>query len=582
MIGAVGGTLGAVGGILPGASSAAGSLTVTETNYVANPRFANNRQNWSLAGGVAGSPVVPTWPLNITADKAPNTLLTQQAPASGGLTANPYEVWTGGFVATVPADAPGPVAIRADVFFTGKTVAGPSVTIQPGKSARLIASGAGPSTVGASVFLRVYAGSATIPTGSRVTLSDPFLYKGTIPATYFHGSSTNTPGVTHSWVGAVDNSHSRRVTIHPALPYDPTPTVVAVSSADVPQVLSLDRSRLWNAAGSTLRETMDGTTWTTLRTFTGESIEAVHELHGGDLLVFTQNAGLDRRRVYRSEGYPNAGTITWTQVMESRAHGIKFTSAWSVSRHDGPSTVLFGEYGPKFGEVWNGQTVASGENARYVFSSADNGRTFTTVFDLNAHLTSLGRALNGQHVHGVAWDPWWERIWVSYGDNTDAIVYSDTGGSTWNVAAGTAALSSPTQVVGILPMPDAILFGSDTGPSGVLRIDRAEGQGAPSYTLHTAYVPADPGHLCQAIQRPAAPGEPALFGFCAEGKPARSYVVATLDGYTFTRLWRDPAEQAAGWGTRSVAGPTRDGRVFIGSNDQKVAGQWSLVTVDLS
>lgn len=355
-------------------------------------------------------------------------------------------------------------------------------------------------------------------------------------------------------------------------------TVASVAPAYIVAEYDPATGRGWNASGTVLRQTRDdGATWTDLFTFSGESMEGVTYLADGELLISTTNAQ-SVRRVHRTTGLA-AGTVTTSVVLTGRAPGIKFPTSWSVSTHQG--VVVLGEYGPKVGEPWPGVAeVLPGENARYVYLSTDHGRTFATVFDLNAYLTDTqGRSsVNGHHVHGVAWDPYWHRLWVTVGDTTDGIIYSDDTGVTWRTAHYNAAAATNTQVVGIMPLPTCVLFGSDTGVGGVLRLDRAE-LTAEAYTLETAYSPGGDGKwLAQAVHR-NGPGEPALFGFCAEGAPNRSYVVATTDGQSFTEVWRDDVDQAAGFGTRTVVGPTERGSILIGSNDQKTAGMWSQVSV---
>lgn len=359
--------------------------------------------------------------------------------------------------------------------------------------------------------------------------------------------------------------------------------------------LSKDRSRGWNANTASVSETRDdGATWAQLTNsdgsnpFAGSTVESVRQLDNGELLVSNYSAADDRRYLWLSEGY-NTGTMTFTKTLTARAPLIKFTSAWSQADHG--RIVLVNEYGPKTGSQWSGRDVAPGENARHTYLSTDYGKTWTNVFDLNAYLTDVqGRATtDGQHLHGVAWDPYWDRIWVTFGDNmggngSNGILYSDDLGETWETAHYFAdGADAPHQLVGIQPMPKCVLFYGDMGPD-VVRIDRSEGRyKAGGYATPVAFDSTAAGkHLCQGFMRADRRGDdaPAIAAFSSEGTTAPSFAVATLDGYTFAEIWRDPADQAPGMGSRSIVGPTLRGKVIISSNDQKVSGQWSQITTD--
>lgn len=368
-------------------------------------------------------------------------------------------------------------------------------------------------------------------------------------------------------------------------------TSTSKASALIMSSLSQDRTRGWNQNTSTLSETRDdGRTWQTVadkdggNPFAGSTIEAVMEMENKELLICCLRGSTSRREVWVSRNMRDSASRTFTRTMVARAPFIKFTTAWSMSTHG--SIVLLNEYGPKT-PTWDGQPVASGENARYTFLSMDSGLTWATVFDLNTYLTNTqGRSnLEGQHLHGVAWDPYWDRIWVTFGDNlggngSNGIVYSDDLGATWSTAHFYSGPNAPHQVVGIQPMPKCVLFYGDMGPD-VVRIDRAEGKAkAGGYSTPTAFDSTAVGkHLCQGFTRVKRTGDdaPALAAFSAEGAQSPSFAIATLDGYTFTEVWRDTEANPSGMGARSIVGPTLRGDVIIGSNDQKVPGAWSEV-----
>lgn len=369
----------------------------------------------------------------------------------------------------------------------------------------------------------------------------------------------------------------------------PPATVESKSGSSIVIALSNDRSHGWNAYTSELRRSWDeGETWEPVvsgsNPFAGSTIESVRQLDNGELLVTNYIGSETRRAVWVSDGY-SSGSPTFTRVLTARAEYIKFTSAWSQSDHG--RIVLLNEYGPKTPD-WSGNEIGPGDNARLTYMSMDYGKTWRTIFDLNEYLVEEHSHDNtdGQHLHGVAWDPWWDRIWVSFGDNlggrgSNGIVYSDDLGSTWKTAHYFSGTASPHQVVGILPMPSCIIFAGDMGPN-IVRINRTEGKNADGYATPIAWTSTAEGkHLCQSIHKPHRVGDdaPALFAFGSEGQSGPSFVVATLDGFTLTEIWRDSEPTASGFGVRDVVGPTLRGNVIVAQNDQRVSSKYSQITM---
>lgn len=371
-------------------------------------------------------------------------------------------------------------------------------------------------------------------------------------------------------------------------------TITSRVSSQIMSSMSKDRLRGWNVGSASVSETRnDGATWTQLNDkdganpFAGSQVESVRQLDNGELLITNTRGSTGRREVWVSQNLDNPTSRTFTRTLEARAPYIKFTSAWSQS--DYGSIVLLNEYGPKT-PTWSGQPVIAGENARYTYLSVDHGKTWATVFDLNDYLTNTqGRtSMDGQHLHGVAWDEYWDRIWVSYGDNlggngSNGIVYSDDLGATWKTAHYFSGASAPHQIVGIQPMPKCVLFFGDMGPD-VIRIDRNEGrEKVGGYATPVAFNSSAEGmHLCQGFSRAKRAGDdaPTLAAWSSEGAVGPSFAIATLDGYAFTEIWRDTVNNPSGFGSRSIVGPTARGKVIIASNDQKVSGMWSQVTAN--
>lgn len=366
-------------------------------------------------------------------------------------------------------------------------------------------------------------------------------------------------------------------------------TLTSKSPKNIVVSMSSDRTRGWGYASNTLDETTDdGVTWSNLYTFSGRAIEVVRELEDGELLIVTTDAET-YRTVWKTSGY-GTESITMVECFKGHAPAVKFTSAWSVFIHK--NIVLVSDYGPKAGFTWGGgsEVIAEGQNARYSYMSLDNGKTWKTVFDLNAWLTTNGYATTGCHLHGIAYDKWWDRLWITFGDNAYGIggtVFSDDLGGTWHWAnegkvdkdnPALAPEGSACQVVGILPMKDCILFGTDTAPNGILKIDRSQGKKLTKYKMEVGFKINDdvPSHLCQGIWQ-FSDDQPAFFAFSSEFKSSKSCIVATWDGKNFRKVWEDADNNPSGMGLRSVVGPTIRGNLIAAHNDLRVVGNWTEV-----
>lgn len=354
--------------------------------------------------------------------------------------------------------------------------------------------------------------------------------------------------------------------------------------------MSRDRTIYFNGQDSfgQLRYSVDfGETWIDLHRWEGASYFWVYETGDGELIARVSLNG--QNSLWRSNGWSTAReNATWVKTLDV-TNGTYITSAWSISMHE--NIILVAEYGPKYvPETGYGvpiQPTAKGENARYLYLSLDHGKTFRTIFDLNSFAESLpskGSDIN-LHLHGVAWDPWWDRIWVTCGDGGGAFLFSDDLGETWHVAHdgwGAASGDTKHQSVGIIPMPNCVLFATDSSPNGVLRINRSEGKHTGAYPVDVAWViPEDDGglsHLAQSAYRvERGNGENlAMIAFGTETKTGRGFAVASYDGYEFNRFWQDSQDVEAGRGPRTMIGPTLDGKVIIGSNDQRTEHMWGV------
>ena len=630
------------------------SLGVTSTttelarNYVMDPLFKGNgwtgvqqvtgRSSWVESNGTAT--------VTINTGTTAGNLLFEAIPDIGKAaptTAN--DRWSMSVVLGVPAGSP-ELTLRTGVGYGP----GPAVsinfsqtqTIAPGTSKAFSVVNNAPTAGKETALITVRAGG-TIPDGAKFTVSKPMLTKGASVGEFIHGDMPVEGEVSYAWEGKRHGSASVKIRTTVSRPAtldfvrDPVTgdihkgdevlvtgdnasrilsdlvevpkevprgdlearpaTATSVAASYTPGAISKDRTRIYTSFANPPRYSDDdGQTWTNLPLLPGGvSAESTLLLDDGEMLVTGLVGSISRRRVWRSTGLAT-GTPTWTQVLEAPFAGIKYTQAWSQSTHG--RIVLVNEYGPKAGMPWpnvpgdeNGN-VPRGEAAVRTYLSMDYGRTFKVIFNLHDWVTSAGGRSNSdmQHLHGVSWDPYWDRIWITYGDGmggkgSNGVIYSDDLGDTWKFAHHTPeGAKSSFQCVGILPMPRCVLMFGDT-TEAVMRIDRDHGKHSSTYPVVVAYNSnsvGSPKHLCQGYYRGRREGDdaPALAAFSTEGGVGQDFLVATLDGYTFTEVWRGATNTPAGWGIRTPVGPTIRGQFLAATNaNGGTSGQWATIRV---
>ena len=60
----------------------------------------------------------------------------------------------------------------------------------------------------------------------------------------------------------------------------------------------------------------------------------------------------------------------------------------------------------------------------------------------------------------------------------------------------------------------------------------------------------------------------------------QDFIVATLDGYKFTEVWRGTPTTPAGWGVRNPVGPTIRGQFLAATNvNGGTTGQWATIRI---
>ena len=170
--------------------------------------------------------------------------------------------------------------------------------------------------------------------------------------------------------------------------------------------------------------------------------------------------------------------------------GVRLLQCWGLSMYG--NIVLIAGYDQ------------GGRNA-CVYYSDDNFETYRLIFNgasediqVDVPNTPVGRyprsesvipknsfswnsTLNGNvHVHGVAFDPYYNRIWVTTGDGglqnkrVTGIFYTDDIGVTWHFVSlnNLYPFVNSTQLLSIIPLKNCVLFTSDGSGDGFFRYNR--------------------------------------------------------------------------------------------------------------
>lgn len=287
-----------------------------------------------------------------------------------------------------------------------------------------------------------------------------------------------------------------------------------------------------------------GQTWEEFHNFGNGKVGAIKQLANNELLVAFNNAATTPqiRELWLTNGY-GTDTVTWSKVFEVQREGIYFAQGWSFSTYK--NLVFAIEYGPKYTPGQTGSSL-EGENARYAYMSKDSGKTWSICFDLNSLTDGVG-----VHTHGICYDEYWQRIWVSHGDGfygSNGLWYSDDLGETWVSALQTQGPGANwTQCVGQYSLPTCLIFASDSSPNGIYRIDRAQGKYPAKgyFDIEVGYqIPhADTenlNYLSHANIKTAFTPDPIyLFAFSPETRDGQSHIVATYNGWDYFPLWTD-------------------------------------------
>jgi hypothetical protein len=338
----------------------------------------------------------------------------------------------------------------------------------------------------------------------------------------------------------------RRAPFEAASAKYPVPSTLDPTYADAnyryPGWLADDGLEAWTYSQTVLWRTDDQwATTDTVHTFS-RGVAGVRQCADGELLVSVQGDASNEGELYKSSGYSRTtGTASsWNLVLTASNNDAYVTGDWNMWVGDGVCAVA--EYGVK---------TPAGSNARKAYVSTDDGDTWSTILDITT---------DGHHYHGIAYDVVDDLMWVCYGDGPGApsgIKYT----AEWREVSPTwTAVSSAVQPVGIYPMLERIVFGSDDGSNGPYYIDRDD-----LTTVVSAFDVTQDTTLTHLAGQPFrlghSPVQPLLLPYGpVDGETGSGHLLGTWDGKRWWRLWTD-TESYSGGRLMTAHGPDTDGNI---------------------
>ncbi len=231
----------------------------------------------------------------------------------------------------------------------------------------------------------------------------------------------------------------------------------AVTRSDVLYPIAVLRGKLWATNGWNIAVSEDGETFEERFVFpeTLHYRASAFETPAGSLLVAT--------------GWYQRGVCTvWRSDDEGRTFEPVLTVQTGYLVHFSHSNlydyIFLAEYGP-----------LTGDNARRIYRSTDDGRTWEVVYDPPPELN--------YHNHQPIGDEWSNHVYVAFGDHRKGILASNDFGDTWyqlhDHYAPTAGIARP----------DGVYWGLEgTPPGAVVRFDPRAGQWSHRLRLNSGYI----------------------------------------------------------------------------------------------
>ncbi len=263
-----------------------------------------------------------------------------------------------------------------------------------------------------------------------------------------------------------------------------------ISDASPPLLLSRDGTTFYRRNPANKQQLQESTnyadlgasaTWTTDATIgvstSNTGITGVTELANGEIMVSFLTNNTPCCYLYRSTGWAAGhSTATFAKVLTSVGGSFQPNYSGHQFGNGSNGVMIVAEAGAQT-TGGSANATADATRATRVFLSQDFGVTFATVCDLRDYGTAQGFPYPAtMHVHGVAYDESWDRLYVLYGDDNgdgkniagngnSEVVYSDDRGTTWTKLASFQNWANASgyhgQFIAMSISPSALTFTPD-------------------------------------------------------------------------------------------------------------------------
>lgn len=337
----------------------------------------------------------------------------------------------------------------------------------------------------------------------------------------------------------------------------PTRTVTTPATDSSYRRLHIDEAgRIFRGATGNAIEmsTDDGLTWTTLGTFP-RTPEAAYVVADGELLVAVAHdypTNSIKASLYRSSGLAAGGAVTFTKVLEADDYQQSFGFGWQCWGSGG--TYVMSEYDSK--------AAGARSAVQHAWITTDNGATWTVLYNHG------NGSLSSRHIHGAAYDPWRDAIWLTLGDYTGNATGDRRIIVSWDRGANWTDVSTEIQPTVVRPFPNCVVFGSDSAPNGILRIDNPSPTSLVLKMTYPLGLSSTLTHVAEPASQRLGDGYPLLVPFSAAVARKQSVVLGTYDGITWWEVWRDSRTYTGtSKGANRVCGPDNTGLIQIQGTD---------------
>lgn len=232
-----------------------------------------------------------------------------------------------------------------------------------------------------------------------------------------------------------------------------TPLRALPYNSSNPSVIDVFDGTLWGYQGNTIHKSTDnGETWAAhCPSPVGDVVLRLMPCDDGEVLSVRVGG------VYKSTGWAG-GSPSW-ELKVARTGAAAFQQ-FQVDG-DGAKFIV-AQYGP------GGAGSQARKDSRYGHISLDGGDTWTQVWDSVAMHGATESNLS--HIHGVCYDSWSDRFYLSEGHAAGAGLWvSEDDGATWTLPVGLIASPSPTTITAT---DDGLVCGSDHSEPGVWGVVR--------------------------------------------------------------------------------------------------------------